>query len=99
MLASCCESGDFGTIIVCWLCRWNVSSKLELSLCGIVDLGAFERARVLGLGPCASCGVGVIEFGFGKEFNAWSMSVICKRKRSGSDSISLFVGIGFWSVA
>ena len=97
MLESCCESGDFGAIIMCWLCWWNVSSKLELSLCGTIDLGAFEKAGVLRLGSCASCGVGFMEFGFGKEFNAWSMSVICERKRSGSDSISLFVGIGFWS--
>ena len=99
MLALYCESGDFGAMIVCWQYWWKVSLKLELSLCGTVDLGAFEKARVLRLGSCASCGVGVMEFGFGKEFNAWSMSVICKRKRSGSDSISLFVGIGFWSVA
>ena len=40
-----------------------------------------------------------MEFGFGEEFNAWSMSVMCERKRSGSDNISLFVGIDFWGVA
>ena len=77
MLASCCESGDFGAIIVCWPYWWNVSSKLELSMCGAVDLGVFERAGVSGLGSCASYVVGIMEFGFGEEFNAWSMSLMC----------------------
>ena len=52
-----------------------------------------------GLGSCASCVVGVMDFLFGKEFNAWLMSVMCAWKRSGSDNISIFVGNGFWGVA
>lgn len=46
---------------MCWLLCWKVSSKFELSLCGIVDLGPFDGTGVSALESCSSCVIGGVE--------------------------------------
>ena len=94
LLKFLCTGEITWSVMVDKVSGWWVINAILVSFLVVVDFGGQVDGDfgIFVTEVFASWVGGVCLFKFWKEFNAWSISVRCVRKRFGSDRMSLFVG-------